>query len=140
MPCPSSGRVNIEYGYRVVGLSVSNASGTTLTWWDSTPDPTMWCGDVVCGDYLVGISDGRPRLRRNPRQWRGVLAACFIFRSDEHLLDLTRNQLQGTSGISSCIYSHSIVLVHCLGRSQVLLSRFEFPNESSIALPCKIPD
>jgi hypothetical protein len=63
---------------------------------------------------LLGISDRRPWPRPKPSQWRGILAACFMFRFDDHLLDQTGHHLLRNSEISSSVYSFGwryIVLV-----------------------------
>jgi hypothetical protein len=46
-----------------------------LTWWNTTPGPTIWCGD----NY-----DGRPRPRPKPTQWRRILTACIMIQLNDH--------------------------------------------------------
>jgi hypothetical protein len=61
--------------------------GAHLVGGDTRTDAAVWCDDMLCGNYLLGISDGRPRLI----QWRGILAACIMFRCDDHLQDQAEN-------------------------------------------------
>jgi hypothetical protein len=59
------------------------------------------CGHVLCEDYLLGISDGRPRPRPKLSQWRDTQAACFMLRFDGHLQGQTGSHLLRNSEIST---------------------------------------
>jgi hypothetical protein len=110
-----------------------------LTWWDATPRPTLWCCDALCGDYLLGISDGRPWPRLNPSRGRGILTACIIFHFDDHLQDQAGNELLRNSEISSSICSigcRDIVLFNhrsCFPVSTIRLNRASIQDPTSIA-------
>ena len=71
---------------------------------------------VLYGDYLLGLSDGRLQPRPKLSQWRGILAACFMFRSNDHLQGQTGKHLLRIFGDSNFVYSigwRYIVLVDC---------------------------
>jgi hypothetical protein len=67
-----------------------------LTWWNTTPGPTIWCGD----NY-----DGRPRPRPKPTQWRRILTACIMIQLNDHYFAIKGKYDDNPAGIALVLWS-----------------------------------
>jgi hypothetical protein len=135
---PSFGKVFVlcEYGYEGdwgIGRARTPQVQRSLGGMQH-PDRCLWCGDVMrCVGTTCSASQMYDHDRERPEliQWRGILAACFVFRFDVKGQDQPGNHLLRTSEISSSIYSLWWRYIHSVDhRSCFPVSNFRMNHPS----------
>jgi hypothetical protein len=81
---------------------------------------------------MLGISDGRPQQRPKLSQWRGFLAACFMFHFDDPLEKHLLRTLEAHSPsmpLGDCLVDHW----SCFPVSNFRMNHLSRANASSVS-------